>query len=74
MDFAYSAKVEALREQLRAFMDTHVVPRLADWQREVEAGAWPPSMIEPLKRRRPGPRACGTCSCRACARASRARA
>ena len=50
MDFAYSAKVEALREQLRAFMDTHVVPRLADWQREVEAGAWPPSMIEPLKR------------------------
>ena len=49
MDFAYSPKVEALREQLRAFMDRHVVPRLADWQREVEAGAWPPSMIEPLK-------------------------
>jgi acyl-CoA dehydrogenase len=50
MDFAYSPKVEALREQLRAFMDARVVPRLADWQREVEAGAWPPSMIEPLKR------------------------
>jgi acyl-CoA dehydrogenase len=49
MDFAYSAKVEALREQLRAFMDAHLVPRLADWQREVEAAAWPPSMIEPLK-------------------------
>jgi acyl-CoA dehydrogenase len=49
MDFAYSPKVEALRAQLRAFMDRHVVPRLADWQREVEAGAWPPSMIEPLK-------------------------
>jgi acyl-CoA dehydrogenase len=49
MDFAYSAKVEAVREQLRAFMDTRVVPRLADWQREVEAGAWPPPMIEPLK-------------------------
>jgi acyl-CoA dehydrogenase len=49
MDFAYSPKVEALRGQLRAFMDAHVVPRLADWQREVEAGAWPPSMIEPLK-------------------------
>jgi acyl-CoA dehydrogenase len=49
MDFAYSAKVEALRERLRAFMDAHVVPRLADWQHEVEAGTWPPSMIEPLK-------------------------
>jgi acyl-CoA dehydrogenase len=49
MDFAYSPKVEALREQLRAFMDRHVVSRLADWQREVDAGVWPPSMIEPLK-------------------------
>ena len=49
MDFAYPPKVEALRAKLRAFMDGHVVPRLADWQREVEAGAWPPSMIEPLK-------------------------
>ena len=26
-----------------------MVPRLGDWQREVEAGVWPPSMIEPLK-------------------------
>jgi acyl-CoA dehydrogenase len=51
MDFAYSPKVEALRAQLRAFMDRRVVPRLADWQREVEAGAWPPSMIEPLKQK-----------------------
>ena len=49
MDFAYSPKVQALRAQLGAFMDRHVVPRLADWQREVEGGAWPPSMIEPLK-------------------------
>ena len=49
MDFAYSPKVEALRELLRTFMDRHVVPRLGDWQREVEAGVWPPSMIEPLK-------------------------
>ncbi len=49
MDFAYSPRVEQLRAQLSAFMDRHVVPRLADWQREVDAGAWPPSMIEPLK-------------------------
>src|SRR5919106_5854465 len=49
MDFAYSPKVEALRELLRTFMDRHVVPRLGDWPREVEAGVWPPSMIEPLR-------------------------
>jgi acyl-CoA dehydrogenase len=49
MDFAYSPRVEQLRAQLAAFMERQVVPRLADWQREVEAGAWPPSMIEPLK-------------------------
>jgi hypothetical protein len=30
MDFAYSAKVEPLRAQLGAFMNRHVVPRLAD--------------------------------------------
>jgi acyl-CoA dehydrogenase len=49
MEFAYSPRVEQLRAQLSTFMDRHVVPRLADWQREVTAGAWPPSMIEPLK-------------------------
>ena len=51
MDFAYSPKVEALRAKLRAFMEDYVMPRLAEWQREVEAGVWPPSMIEPLKER-----------------------
>ena len=49
MDFAYSPKVEALQEQLRAFMDQRVVPEIGAWQREVEAGVWPPSMIERLK-------------------------
>ena len=49
MDFAYSPRVEQLRARLSAFMERHVVPLLADWQREVDAGAWPPSMIEPLK-------------------------
>ena len=51
MDFAYSPKVEALRAKLRAFMEDYVMPRLAEWQREVEAGVWPPSMIEPRKER-----------------------
>jgi acyl-CoA dehydrogenase len=49
MDFAYSPKVEALREKLHAFMDQRVVPEIGAWQREVEAGVFPPSMIEPLK-------------------------
>ncbi len=49
MDFAYSAKVEALRAQLGAFMDQRVVPLIGAWQREVEDRIWPPSMIEPLK-------------------------
>ena len=49
MDFAYSPKVEALRAQLGAFMEERVLPEIGAWQREVEAGAWPPSMLEPLK-------------------------
>ncbi|MEM7023945.1 MAG: acyl-CoA dehydrogenase family protein [Pseudomonadota bacterium] len=51
MDFAYTPKVEALRDQIRAFMDHHIVPQIAAWQREADAGIWPPSMIEPLKQR-----------------------
>jgi acyl-CoA dehydrogenase len=49
MDFTYSPRVEGLRTQLRAFMDERVVPEIGAWQREVEGGIWPPSMIEPLK-------------------------
>jgi len=49
MDFAYSPKAEALRERLQAFMDQHVIPAIPAWQREVDAGVWPPSMLEPLK-------------------------
>ncbi len=54
MDFAYSPSVEALRQRVRAFMDHHVVPLIGAWQREVEAGVWPPTMIEPLKQRARG--------------------
>ena len=49
MDFAYSPKVEELRARLGAFMESRVVPEIGAWQREGEGGAWPPSMIEPLK-------------------------
>ena len=49
MDFAYSPQVEELRGRLSTFMARHVVPQISAWQHEVEAGAFPPSMIEPLK-------------------------
>jgi len=51
MDFAYTPKVEALRQRVRAFMDHHVVPLIGAWQREADGGVWPPSMIAPLKER-----------------------
>jgi acyl-CoA dehydrogenase len=41
MDFAYSQKVEALRKQVRVFMDTHIVPRIRQWHEEVNAGQYP---------------------------------
>jgi acyl-CoA dehydrogenase len=49
MDFAYSSRVEALRAQLQAFMERHVVPGAAEWQREVEAGSRHPEIIEHMK-------------------------
>ena len=51
MDFAYSPKVEALRTQVRAFMDTHIVPRIRQWHDEVSAGQYPVSFMEALKER-----------------------
>ena len=49
MNFAYSPRVEALRQQLRAFMDTHIVPRVGAWQAEVGAGQYPVSFMDDLK-------------------------
>lgn len=49
MDFAYSAKVEELRTRLQAFIDAHVQPADARWREEVEAGAYPISLIDGLK-------------------------
>ncbi|MGH6912360.1 MAG: acyl-CoA dehydrogenase family protein [Geminicoccales bacterium] len=51
MDFAYSPEAEGLRQRLLAFMEQHVVPQIPAWTREVEAGRYPPSMIEALKER-----------------------
>ncbi|WP_430233009.1 acyl-CoA dehydrogenase family protein [Paraburkholderia tropica] len=49
MDFAFSPKVDALRTQLRTFMDTHIVPRIHQWHEEVNAGKYPVSFMEALK-------------------------
>src|SRR5215510_3903947 len=51
MEFAYSAKVQALQEKLQGFMDRHVYPNEDRHAREVDAGdRWqPPALMEELK-------------------------
>ncbi len=51
MNFAFSPKVEALRTRVREFMEAHIVPRIADYHREVSAGQFPVSFMEELKAR-----------------------
>ncbi len=48
MDFAYSAKVEALRAQITCFMDEEVLPRNRRWLDLAEAGTYPLEVVEPL--------------------------
>lgn len=49
MNFSYSVKTQALREQLCRFMDQHIVPRIGAWQQEVAAGIYPVSFMDDLK-------------------------
>ncbi|MHA7816971.1 MAG: acyl-CoA dehydrogenase family protein [Pseudohaliea sp.] len=49
MDFNYSRRVEALRQQLWQFMDEYILPRLGAWRAEVAAGQYPVSFMEDLK-------------------------
>jgi acyl-CoA dehydrogenase len=51
MDFAYSPKVEALRERVRAFMDQWIVPRIRQWNEETHAGVYPVSFMAELRER-----------------------
>jgi acyl-CoA dehydrogenase len=53
MDFEHSAKVEALRMQLQAFMDEHIYPNEGRYQDEVHAGdRWQPTgIVEELKQK-----------------------
>ena len=49
MHFAYSPRTEALRQQLRTFMDAHIVPRIGAWQQSVAAGHFPVPFMADLK-------------------------
>lgn len=49
MDFAYSPRVEALRQQLNDFMERYIVSRIGQWHREVQAGQYPVSFMDDLK-------------------------
>jgi acyl-CoA dehydrogenase len=53
MDFEHSAKVEALRMQLQAFMDEHIYPNEGRYHDEVQAGdRWQPTgIVEELKQK-----------------------
>jgi acyl-CoA dehydrogenase len=49
MDFAYSPKVEQLRERVRNFLDRYVIAHLARWHQDIERGVYPPMVLEELK-------------------------
>lgn len=49
MEFSYSPRTEALRQQVRSFLDQHIVPRLGQWQKEVAGGTFPVSFMADLK-------------------------
>ena len=49
MHFAYSPRTEALRQQVRQFLDSHIVPRIGAWHAEVAAGQFPVSFMADLK-------------------------
>ncbi|NVL28569.1 acyl-CoA dehydrogenase, partial [Pseudomonas syringae pv. actinidiae] len=46
MDFAYSPKVQALRERVTAFMDAYVYPAEAVFEQQVAEGdRWQPTAV-----------------------------
>ena len=48
MNFSYTPKVEELRQRIRKFLDDYIVPRIGDWQREIEQEKFPVSFLEEL--------------------------
>jgi acyl-CoA dehydrogenase len=51
MDFDYSDRVRGLQKQVRAFLDDHILPANAEWQRIAESGAHPLAIVDDLKDR-----------------------
>ena len=49
MDFAFSPRIEALRQQLEVFMERYLLPYNAAWHQAVAQGVYPPPFIEDLK-------------------------
>ncbi|UAW99330.1 acyl-CoA dehydrogenase family protein [Halopseudomonas nanhaiensis] len=49
MDFTYSPRTRQLLASVQAFTQDHIVPRIAQWQREVAAGVYPVSFMDDLK-------------------------
>lgn len=49
MEFTYSDRCNALRQQLTEFMEEYVIPRDRLWHKEVKAGQYPVSFMEDLK-------------------------
>lgn len=49
MHFEHSERVKQLQQQLTAFMDAHIYPRLQQYRDEVKAGQYPVSFMADLK-------------------------
>jgi acyl-CoA dehydrogenase len=49
MDFRYSETCEHYRMRVQSFMDAHILPRVAQGQREEHTGQYPLSFMEDLK-------------------------
>lgn len=49
MDFDFSPATIALRQRLRSFIDTYLLPYNAAWHQSVAQGIYPPPFVEDLK-------------------------
>ncbi len=49
MDFAYSARAEAMTARMNAFMDDHVVPANIQWHRQYHTGTYPLDLLRGLQ-------------------------
>src|SRR5262245_22049621 len=49
MDFAYSEQVQRLQRRMHDFMNDHVLPANAEWQRIADDGEFPLAIVDDLK-------------------------